>query len=163
MIQTVAKLWRHLPNTTNNIIQHSELVKHETQYFKQQSDSTLTYNLRISDNDDDSDSDSDDNDDDDDDDDDNDSDDDDDEMSDVTHSLTTIQSKQPTGSCEMLFPSTLNSSMLTQLLSDSGMLVNRLYLQHSLPHSTPQGHTTQTTILQILSVRHITHHRHLCW
>jgi len=30
----------------------------------------------------------------------------------------------------MLLPSTLNSSMLTQLLSDSGMLVSRLYLSH---------------------------------
>ena len=30
----------------------------------------------------------------------------------------------------MLLPSTLNSSMLTQFDSDSGMLVNRLYLEY---------------------------------
>ena len=39
--------------------------------------------------------------------------------------------RRPTGSCEMLFPSTLNSSMLTQLLSESGMLDSRLYLHHN--------------------------------
>jgi len=34
----------------------------------------------------------------------------------------------------MLLPSTLNSSMLTQLLSDSGTHVNRLYLSNTRIH-----------------------------
>ena len=63
----------------------------------------------------------------------------------------------------MLLPSTLNSSMLTQLLSDSGTHVNRLYLSHThIPRPIHLYHniraSTPTNQLHIICIIISLHH-----